>query len=127
MPGYKPTEGLNYFQSMSDRNVDAGNQIRSLEERLRAMQWSGAPPYQMQEIEAQIEQLKQRQAMEHANKLYKVQKEGMRPVSSGIGGAVNPAAGQRRTDAALLTNYLNQLFGISAGGGIGGGNPNREY
>jgi len=126
MPGYIPVE----MQGRANASAQ-GHQIQStidqLEQRLRNMQWNGAPPIEMQNIEAEIQKLRRQQQTDLVTKQYELQKQGNRQTLPGIGNAQNPQGGQRRTEAAMLSNYLSTLFGINSGGGQGGGNPSRGY
>ena len=126
MPGYIPVQ-MQGRANASAQGHQMQARVQELEQQLRSMQWNGAPPIEMQNVQAELQQLKQKMQAAHATQLYDIQKNANAPVSQGIGGAQNPQGGQRRTEAAMLSNYLSTLFGINSGGGQGGGNPGRGY
>lgn len=118
MPGYIPTEmqGRTYASAQGNQ---AGSTIAQLEQRLRNMQWNGAPPIEMQNIQAEIDRLRRQQQTTLAKQQYDLQREVNRPVLGGIGGAQNQSAMNRANEHAMLSSYLNSLFGISNSGSGG--------
>ena len=124
MPGYIPID-MQGRANGGAQQADAFSQIRALEERLRMMQWQGAPPIEMQQVQAQIQQLRQGAMKAQAGQQYELQRTAARQPLAGPGGAANPSANNRRNEAMMLSNYLSSLFGIDMGG-MGGGGGNME-